>query len=504
MRPRSSSILRIGRALAFAPALATALGGCRAEGPGGDEAGARPIEFVVTNDADTLDPRYAVDAVGLRATRLLHAGLTRLDPETLAPVPYLAEGIRFLDPLTARIELRPGVRFHSGAPLTARDVVATLDAFASPAVGSRHARVVEAIAESRAEGDRAVIVRLKRPHATLLTDLELPILRADQALGPPRPDGGLDGLGPFVLEHLARGAIALAPAPAPPPTIDAPRHRVVVRTVHDENARALRLLAGRSDVAQNVLAPALLPTFGDAVVSRPGANLTYLLLRVDRGPLADVTVRRALAAAIDRDAIARTLLKGRAQTAATILPPMHWSHTDRPPMPFDPAGARDALAPRGLHLTLLTSTDRSRGTLARFVAQQLGDAGAAIDVRPLELGTMLARLNAGDFDMALLQMPELTEPNVLGVFLHGGQIPPAGANRGRVRDPELDALLDEGATVSDRAARRAIYAAVEARLRDRLYILPLWHEDQVAVVSPRARGFVPSAEGRWLSLATLP
>ena len=100
-------------------------------------------------------------------------------------------------------------------------------------------------------------------------------------------------------------------------------------------------------------------------------------------------------------------------------------------------------------------------------------------------------------------MPELTEPNVLGVFLHGGQIP-GGANRGRVRDPELDALLDEGATVSDRDARRAIYAAVEARLRDRLYILPLWHEDQVAVVSPRARGFVPSAEGRWLSLATLP
>ena len=36
-----------------------------------------------------------------------------------------------------------------------------------------------------------------------------------------------------------------------------------------------------------------------------------------------------------------------------------------------------------------------------------------------------------------------------------------------------------------------------------LPVVPLWHEDQVAVISERARGFLPSAEGRWLSLATL-
>ncbi|MDB4935057.1 MAG: Dipeptide-binding transporter, periplasmic substrate-binding component, partial [Labilithrix sp.] len=51
--------------------------------------------------------------------------------------------------------------------------------------------------------------------------------------------------------------------------------------------------------------------------------------------------------------------------------------------------------------------------------------------------------------------------------------------------------------------RKSIYAALEKRIRDEALFIPLWHEDQVAVVSDRARSFVPSAEGRWLSLANV-
>jgi hypothetical protein len=73
-----------------------------------------------------------------------------------------------------------------------------------------------------------------------------------------------------------------------------------------------------------------------------------------------------------------------------------------------------------------------------------------------------------------------------------------------VRDPLLDALLDEGDRTPGADARRAIYAHVEARERVEMHWLPLWYEDQVAVTSERARSFVPSAEGRWLSLAVIP
>jgi peptide/nickel transport system substrate-binding protein len=497
-------------------AVAALAGGCSRHGPSGTErltgqTGAeRPIEMLVANDPETLDPRYVTDAVGLRATRLVHAGLVRLDPDTLEPRPYAASAWRWLDPRTLEVSLREDVRFHSGAPLRARDVVATLRAFASPEVGSRQASVVDAIASAEEQGDHTVVVRLARPHATLLTDLELPILRADQAASRPAPDGSLDGLGPFSVAHAGRGEVLFEPAGAS--AFALPAHAVMLRTVHDENARALRLEAGRSDVAVNLISPTLLPALLArpelAARSRPGANLTYVVVDEERAPLGDPRVRRGLSLAIDRAMLCATLLGGRAQPASGLVAPAHWAHAEgAAPLPFDAGAGRELLAQAGaagMTVTLLTSTERLRGDVARVVAQELADVGVHAEVVALELGTMIARLNGGDFDLAILQLPEMTEPNVLRRFLHRDAIPPAGANRGRVRDGVLDALLDEGDRAVGPEARRAIYARLEEHEREAMHWLPLWYEDQVAVTSERARSFSPSAEGRWLSLALIP
>jgi peptide/nickel transport system substrate-binding protein len=471
--------------------------------------GDRPIEMLVQNDAETLDPRYVTDAVGIRASRLVHAGLTRLDPETLAPMPYAAKGWRWIDATTLRVELRDDVRFHSGAPLGPGDVIATLRAVASPAVASRHARVIDAIDHADADGDHAVVVHLKHAHATLLSDLELPILRADQAESPPDPRGALDGLGPFVVTHVERGAITLAPADGA--ALPRPHHAVVVRTVHDENARALRLHAGRADVVLNLVSPTLLPAMnsdGLVATSHAGSNLTYIVVR-ERGTLASRDVRRAISLAIDRELLTRTLFGGYARPASGVVPPTHWAYLPREDarIAYAPDEARALLRDAGsarIALTMLTTPDRLRLSVARVLAQELAEVGIDLEVVPLELGTLLARLTSGDFELAVLQMPEFTEPHVLRHFLHTDFAPPAGANRGRVTDATLSALLDEGGRTVDVAERRRIYAAVDARIRDEMHIVPLWHEDHVAVTSARARAFSPSAEGRWLSLATMP
>lgn len=488
---------RAAATLVLAATVAGLASGCSSSGRGGE----RAIEMLVANDAETLDPRYATDSVALRTTRLLHAGLVRLDPRTLEPEPYLARSWQWRDDLTLEVELRSDVRFHSGAPFGAKDIVATIAALQSPAVASRHARVVEDIGAvlpvESAAGD-AVRIILKRPHATLLTDLEVPILRADEAAGPPRPDGTLDGLGPFQVAAREAGAISLVPAEHA--ALAKPARAVTIRTVHDENARALRMHAGRADLVVNGFSPTLLPAMakasGVSVVARPGANLTYMLVNAERdGAPYGARISRA----IDRRRIADTLFAGHATPASTLLPETLWAHAALPPLPLDRG---EKVAPP-VRLTLLTSTDRFRMTLARQIAQDLAPTGIELEVVPLELGTMIARLNAGDFDLATLQMPEITEPNVLRFFLHSSNVPPAGANRGRLRRPEIDGLLDRAAAERDLTARKALYAELEAALRRTALFLPLWHEDQIAVTSTRASGFVPSAEGRWLDLASL-
>lgn len=479
-----------------------ALGACRSHAEKPADA---PIEILVTSDPETLDPRYVTDAVGLRVSRLVHAGLMRLDPDSGAPVPYLAESVETSeDGATVTFHLRADVRFHSGAPLGSHDVAETIAAVKDPAVASRHARVLAAIDRVTELDAHTVAVHLSRPHATTLTDLEIPILRADQARLPPDPNGTLDGAGPFVVSDRRHGSITLTPASAG--AMPTPRHVVRVRTVRDENARALRLLAGDSDAISGGVSPPLLGSLeqqGLRVWSRPSLAVTYMVLRVDRPPFERDVARAALSSSIDRASIVKYLLAGRASVATGLLGPTHWAHASTAAVAFDPAAAARSLGGR-VHATLLCGADRLRVDIARAIAQQARDGGVDLEIVPLELGTLLARLSWGDFDAATLQLAELVEPNTLRVFLHSTSIPPAGSNRGHVRDPELDALLDQGDATIDRERRREIYARLEARVAERAWLLPLWYEDQVVVTGPRAAAFSPSAEGRWLSLASLP
>lgn len=494
--------MALGRGLVAVTLLALLAAGCR---PARARA-SRPLEILAPTEIATLDPRFSTRALDVNVTRLVHAGLIGLDPSTLAPVPLVAASWHFDDNRTLEVTLKPGVHFHSGRRLTPRDVCATLSALADPAVGSPHRAVVEAIGSCTPNGPRRLTIRLRAPRATLLTDLEVPILRADQAREPPQPTGDLDGLGPYRIAHVDEDAVTLEPASTG--VLPRPAHAVVVRTVRDENARALRLLAGRADVAVNAISPVLLPALqgrdGLSVVSRPGANVTYLLMQNDRAPFNRRAVRHAIARALDRARIVRTLLAGRAQVASQIFPPSSWAHaSDVRPEPFDPEGARAVLA--GLPAeTLLSGTDRAHVIVARALAQMLRDAGLRVRVVPLDLGVLLERLDAGDFAMAILQMPELTEPNILKWFFDPHGVPGEGGlgrNRARYRSAKAGQLLERASELHGVAARRPLYLALARLMAHDMPVVPLWHSDQVAVVSRRARGFVPSAEGRWLSIA---
>jgi peptide/nickel transport system substrate-binding protein len=149
---------------------------------------------------------------------------------------------------------------------------------------------------------------------------------------------------------------------------------------------------------------------------------------------------------------------------------------------------------------LVTSTDRTRVGIARAIAQAISDAGAETEVRTYEFGTFYARLAAGEFDLAPLIAPEITDPDVLRWYLHSTSIPPRAANRARFADAKIDRLLDRGLAGGD---RRGIYEELDLALFDAMPYVPLWHEDHVAVLSKRARTFRPSVDGRWGALAAL-
>ena len=228
-------------------------------------------------------------------------------------------------------------------------------------------------------------MRLARPHATLLTDLELPVLRADQAAGPPAPEGALDGLGPFAVARAGQGRCCSGPADAG--AFPRPAHSVLLRTVHDENARAMRLEAGKADVAVNLISPALLPPLeasGGLARRVHGQARTTPTPSSTRSTGRSETWRRVSdgrwSAAIDRATICASLLGGRAHPAGDLVAPAGAGRSagSRAAAVRDPAGAEErpsrARTPRGSPVTILTSTEApSQGDVVRFIAQELRD-----------------------------------------------------------------------------------------------------------------------------------
>ncbi len=118
----------------------------------------------------SLDPRFATDAASVHTLQLITNGLYRIDPSG-RPVPDLAAEGRYEAPNRFRVELRPDVRFHDGARLTARDVVATYRSVRDPATGSPLQQELAPVREVRADGDHAVIFELEGPFAPLLYKL---------------------------------------------------------------------------------------------------------------------------------------------------------------------------------------------------------------------------------------------------------------------------------------------------------------------------------------------
>ncbi len=470
-------------------------------------------------DVEQLDPRFVSDPNGLRVSRLIFASLVTIDPETLEPVMDLAEGIELETPTRYVVTLRPGLHFADGSVLDADDVVATYESVVDPALAARHGHAYRRITRVQKRDARTVVFELDAPHATFLTDLELPILRAEDRA---RRVGDVDGAaavgaGPYQVVERVAGRLTLRANPHWYQGRVA-RERVRFVTVRDDNTRALRLRAGAASLAQGVIPPILLPLLEDQagyeIRRAPGIGTAYLGFHTGNAVLRDARVRRALAHATDRAAVIRAELEGYAQPASSFIPEGHWATTaGLPDYGYDPERARELLREAGfpdsapgesrLRLTLRTGSDRSRVSIARAIAAMWREVGVDLEVRPSETATLIADLDRGRFEVCMLQLPEVIEPHVLTWFFGSQNIPRAGhpgANRWRFRSPELDAALERGRLSVVRSERQAAYAEASRILASELPAFPLWHEDVVAVVR-RGDPYEVPRDGRFGGLA---
>jgi|CXWL01.1.fsa_nt_gi peptide/nickel transport system substrate-binding protein len=451
------------------------------------------VRVAMHGDPISLDPHLQNEMLTFAELLNVYEGLTGFDPQ-LVVEPRLAASWESPDELTWLFHLRPGVRFHDGALLTAADVVASLER------AQRHPRsnlgpyLVE-IASVRAIGADVVEVRTARPFPILLNKLVyvaiLPAARA--AAGGDGPGWLPDeitapvGTGPYRFREFSRGAHLLLERFEgywQPPT--GPRELEFLPLGGREGVD--QLLAGKVELVRDVpyeLAPTLVGKPGCRLESLLGLRVAYLHLSPASPPFDDVRVRRAVDLALDREALAA----GRGRPASQMVSPNTFGYDPGlAPTVRDVKAARELLAAAGHPDGVDVVLEMRQGRQATKIVAQLAGAGIHATAAISPMATIFERLRNGavPFYYGGVLAPSADASDVLDSFVHTSE--PArsygASNFPRYSNPELDRLIERIGATAAMTERRNLLQQALRQLGDDAVFLPLVVENEVYLLSP--------------------
>ncbi|HEX8048322.1 ABC transporter substrate-binding protein [Rhizobium sp.] len=439
-------------------------------------------------------------------------------------VSWLATGYKISDDSkTYTFTLRDGVTFSDGEELDAAAVVTNFTKLKDLAysAGSASAAQAARIVDAKAVDAHTVQLTLGDVYAPFLDfAASLEILSPKAFASSQLKSGGTEiaGTGPFILERYVKGQdIHFVKNKAynwPPKTAShqgpAYLDEVTYRFLPESSVRTGALTSGQVDVIEGI-------SGNDAVLFKDNPDFSYqtalntgtpysLFLNVTYGPTQDIKVRKALAAAIDVDAVLKSVYRGERTRAWGITSPIDTQFYDKtiegaygsdPKLAnslLDEAGwtARDADGFRtkdGKRLTIevvqaqATVRDQRDVLLQALQAQARQNAGIDLLINYVDAGTYTDRRKTGIFGSIANSN---TPTNAIDIEYHYLPLDKGGSiNYSRASAPELLTWLKAAASTLDDKERFALYAKLQRfAIVDQAYALPLYEpEDQVAAAS---------------------
>ncbi len=379
-------------------------------------------------------PITGTNRTNLSLGGLIYEGLFALD-QTFTPVETLCSAYTTsADGLTWTFTLRPGVTFSDGTPLSAGQVVSSLElARGSTLYGARFGGIA-----SIAAGEGSVTITLSQPNSSLPALLDIPIVL--ETGGTPL------GTGPYVLSGSGEG-YALTRNPSWWRGEPLPRSTIPLRTIqeaddliHAFDTREISLVA--TDLTATG-AMGFSGTFN--TVDYPTTTMLYVGFNASSGPCANAGVRKALLYALDRETIA-TSLYSRHAVAAPL--PIHPASSLYPAALADtlnhsPQEVADTLTAAGwtqnngvwvngrqtLSVELVVSAEnQDRLAAADRIVKDLRDAGVQATLTKLNWTDYLSALERKDFDLYLGEVRLTADFDLTALLTPGGALNYGGYN----------------------------------------------------------------------------
>jgi peptide/nickel transport system substrate-binding protein len=459
-------------------------------------------------DIFTLDPYNTQDDPSIFTELTIYDRLVRLSADGKGIDPELAESWKVSDDgMSADFTLRDGVKFSDGSPLTAEDVVFSL----SRAVDQKSSwgflfSPVKSVSKRDA---RTVHFEMSAPFAPLLPALATFAASiyskanfekwGDQAGTHPL------GTAAFMLDHWTQGQeVVLVRNPfywqEGKPYLD----KVVFRVVGDDTARLLQLNSGDVDLIANVTANQVeqIEAAGNRVYTLPGSVSGIVTFNQKIKPFDEVAVRRALAYAIDREAIAKAVFFGRARASKSILPSSTFFYDpDTDPISYDLDAAKKALqassVPSGFEFEAnVSSGDSSVGTIAQIWASALAQIGVTMKIVPVEPTTMQDTFNSEKYTVSIGSWTNDTpDPDeLLGVSL---DYTAQNAHHSNYHSDEARDLVIAGRKELDPKKRQQLYSQMQRLINRDVPYTYTADQDRLFAARPAVQDFMPNSQGKY-------
>lgn len=436
------------------------------------------LTLAIQAEPQTLDTYAAShDTTSIAAEAMTESLLKNVDGQL---VPWLAKDYEIVDDTTLVFHLRDDVYLHDGNKMTADDVVFSLvygaeSNFTSPLFGAIDTEKTKAVDEYTVE------IKLQYPFAPILEAIAsyrgaIISKAAFETMGADAFGRAPVGTGPMKFKQWVEGdRIELEYFEqywGEKPAFDSMNIRIIL----ESSSRAIELETGGVDIAFM-----LSPTDWDRIADNPGTQMltgnslgmTYLCFNNSQEPYNDINLRKAIAYAINVEAVAKTAYQGQADAADGFIARSIPGWKSGGPWEYNPEKSRQLLAEagyeEGFEVKFITFQQQYYNACIEIIQSMLGEVGIKCTIDMVDLATFTTMNNGGELPMTVMaNSATIMDPSSALIAW-----PLARTISLRHNDQHIEDLLNEGVSYYDMEERIPVYEELQDYLWEKLYLLPL-------------------------------
>ena len=431
------------------------------------------IVFGTPEDMDNLDPHVTTMNCNMRLIYLIYDGLCQFgsDPSTVDPM--LATSWEASDDgLSWIFQLRDDAYFEDGTHFDSS--VAKFSFERLLGVGGGPSSPYQVIEEILAPEPYTLKFVLKEPFGPFIWTMCSVFCRiVPPSVTEHEKDGDWGqawladhslGSGPFRLKSWEKGQRVVLEAKKDywggAPKLD----EVIVRTIMEPATRKMELLAGTIDMAEQILIEdldELIAAEGVKVFKAPSFHINYLYFDTQNPPFNDSRVRKAVAYALDYDALIDGIMKGWAVPHEGPVPIGMWGRDDRLDglytrrLPLARQLLAEAGYPDGFTTTFTLAPLGNWPQIATLVQSYLADIGITVKIEQYSWPTYIAKALGHEVELGIIGItPDYPDPDMFAWMLYHST---SELNLSNYQSEEIDRILDEARTLSEQDERDELY-----------------------------------------------